>query len=67
MNIQPVQVAGGIHIPEAGDDAVFHGDQRKMLCQGTVPCFQVHGSRGPGIQLLLRVILCVDRMHGIEK
>ena len=67
VDVQPVQVSGGIHVSKSGNNAVFLSHQSKMRRQRAVPRFQVYGSCGPCVQLLLGVILCVDRVDRIIK
>lgn len=67
VDVQPVQVSGGIHVSKSGNNAVFLSHQSKMRRQRAVPRFQVYVSRCPYVQLGFCVILCVDCVDRIIK
>lgn len=67
MDIQPVQIAGLIHVPKANNFAIHHGDNRPVRPKRLVPRLQIYFTGRPRIQLLLRIILRVHVVNGLLK
>ena len=63
--IQPVQIACGSDITEAQNLSSFYGKQGVMLGKRLIPGLQIYRARGPGLQLLGRIVGSVDRMDRI--
>ena len=67
MDIQPVQIAGLIHVTKANNFAIHHGDNRPVRPKRLVPRLQIYFTGRPRIQLLLRIILRVHVVNGLVK
>lgn len=67
MDIQPVQIAGLIHVTKANNFAIHHGDNRPVRPKRLGPRLQIYFTGRPRIQLLLRIILRVHVVNGLVK
>ena len=67
MDIEPVEIAAGVDVAEAGDHAVGFRDDGEMRGQRARPCVRVDAAGRPGVELRRGVIRGVDRVNGIVK
>ena len=67
VDIQAVQIAGVVHVPEADDSAVLHSNDCAVGKKRGIPDGQVNLPGCPSIQLLGRVILCIDCVYRVIK
>lgn len=67
MDIQPVQIAGLIHVPKTNNFAIFYCNDCFVRTERRIPRFQIHFATRPRIQLLLRIILRVHVVNGLVK
>ena len=67
MDIEPVEIAAGVDVAEAGDNAVGFRDDGEVCGQRARPCVRVDAAGRPGVELCGGVIRGVDRVDGIVK
>ena len=67
MDIQPVQIAGLIHVPKTNNFAIFYCNDCFVRTERRIPRFQIHFATRPRIQLLLRIILRVHTVNSLVK
>lgn len=64
---QPVKIACCIDISKADDPFPIDCDQSIVFFKGPTPFFQIDSPRCPRVQLLLRIVFCIDRMDRVIK
>lgn len=64
VDIEPIQIAGVVHVGEADDLAIQLGHQSAVGQKGGVPGGEVCGAGRPGVQLLLGIVGGADGVDG---
>lgn len=67
MDIQPVQIAGLIHVTKANNFAIHHGDNRPVRPKRLGSRLQIYFTGRPRIQLFSCVVLRVHAVNGLVK
>ena len=67
VHVKPVQIPIRAHVTESGYPALCLCNHGKMFLKGPVPCFHIHQTAGPGIQLFFCIVPAVNTVHRIVK
>ena len=67
VHVKPVQIPIRAHVPESVYPALCLCNHGKMFLKGPVPCFHIHRTAGPGIQLFFCIVPAVNTVYRIVK